>query len=351
MLNSYTWNLYLRAGGHDVVEMFKRNMNEHMTEEYPNEIERMRSVYSVIKRIVKADASGAGSVIDRYKRFVDPPKSIWYDVDDEIIFPGETLDEIYKHIGGVPTTKLQKFNQNLAFLSTFLTIEHPDRYVPYYFSKNYNVLEKIANEFGIGLPEIPLKENYKERFFHYEGICKVLLSFMEDNGLSPYELYAFLYDFAPNYIGGTESYYHKELPDPHAAYLIGIGAGYQRMFEKDFNFFYRCNKDAKAGDMIVMYLYTPFNEINYIGRVRTDCFIDPFDDYYHVTYMSFEERIEPFTLDMLRSDSEFNNLRCLRYKMRGVNGTELQASQYNHLLEKSGAQAKRLAERVDLNKQ
>lgn len=39
--------------------------------------------------------------------------------------------------------------------------------------------------------------------------------------MSLYTLYAFLYDFAPKYIGGTKSYLIKNLPEPKAAFFIG----------------------------------------------------------------------------------------------------------------------------------
>ena len=39
--------------------------------------------------------------------------------------------------------------------------------------------------------------------------------------MSPYEFCAFLYDFAPKYIGGIDSYIVKNLPSAKSAYYIG----------------------------------------------------------------------------------------------------------------------------------
>ena len=74
--------------------------------------------------------------------------------------------------------------------------------------------------FEIKLPAIPVKKDYKNRIYYYGEISKSLIQFAKDNSLSRYELYAFLYDFAPKYIGGTDSYIVKELPAPRSAYFI-----------------------------------------------------------------------------------------------------------------------------------
>ena len=38
MLNKYIWSLYLKSGGNDVVEMFRRNMEGKLTAEYADRI-------------------------------------------------------------------------------------------------------------------------------------------------------------------------------------------------------------------------------------------------------------------------------------------------------------------------
>ena len=70
-----------------------------------------------------------------------------------------------------------------------------------YFKHNFNVLNLIADEFDIDLPSLPKRKDYEGRFDYYGKICKVLHNFRIKNNMSTYELCAFLYDFAPKYIG------------------------------------------------------------------------------------------------------------------------------------------------------
>ena len=85
--------------------------------------------------------------------------------------------------------------------------------------------------------------------------------------MSPYELCAFLYDFAPKYIGGIDSYIIKELPEPKSAFFIG--GSKEDIFldeSKDVVTCWQCNPDTRAGDMIVMYLRTPISAVDSVWR-------------------------------------------------------------------------------------
>ncbi len=137
---------------------------------------------------------------------------------------GDLLDDLYKQYEvdfWNPADIFADFAEMLPYYSTNLAILNPDEYVPYYYRLNYNVLQKIADTFDIELPAIPAKKEYKKRFFFYADVSRALISYGKENNLSQYELYAFLYDFAPRYIGGKDSYIIKDLPEPHSAYFIG----------------------------------------------------------------------------------------------------------------------------------
>ena len=104
------------------------------------------------------------------------------------------------------------FSESVAYYTTFISLELPELFVPYYFQWNFNIFEMIAQEFEIDLPEMPIKKDYKGRFMYYGEICEALYEFRIKHNMSPYELYAFLYDFAPKYVGGIDSYIIKDLP-------------------------------------------------------------------------------------------------------------------------------------------
>lgn len=52
--------------------------------------------------------------------------------------------------------------------------------------------------------------------------------------MTQYELYAFLYDFAPKYIDAISSYIIKDIPNPKSAFFIG-GNCKDLFFSDDIN--------------------------------------------------------------------------------------------------------------------
>ena len=257
--------------------------------------------------------------------------------------PLEELYQLYKEDYGNQADIFAEFSFMLPFYSTNFTILYPDTYIPYYYRFNYNVLQKIANTFDIELPAIPAKKDYKKRFFHYADVSKALITFGKENDLSKYELYAFLYDFAPKYIGGTESYIIKDLPEPHSAYFIGAAESDRSLYEnKSIVTSWQCSPETRAGDMIVMYIRTPVSAVNSIWRACSLGFIDPFFFYYRCVYISSPIGIKPFSLTDIKKDPVFKELPIVRKNMQGINGVELKPSVYNYLVGKSKARVNML---------
>ena len=264
MLNPYVWKIYLEAGGQEIVNMFRRNLGENLTEEYVDQITLLQKSYCVMDDIIEESAVQIKDLIGFYAS----PEA----VQDEniIIDPEEQIETIYSNLldcFGSPADAFDNFALSLCYISTDLSIFFPEHFIPYYFRMNFNVLQKIANTFDIELPEIPVKKDYKGRFFYYQEISKTFISYMKLNELSVYELYAFLYDFAPKYVGGIDSYLVKELPAPESAYFIGADQD-DRFLTKNQNevTIWQCNPETRVGDMIVMYLRTPVSAVNSVWR-------------------------------------------------------------------------------------
>lgn len=152
--------------------------------------------------------------------------------------------------------------------------------------------------------------------------------------MSPYELWAFLYDFAPNYIGGMESYIIKDLPEPRGAFFIGGS-------EKDVGLkddklditVWQCNEDTRAGDMILMYFKTPDSAIDSVWRACSVGFIDPFFYYYRCTFIGKRVKINRVTQQMMKKDPIISKMPIVKKNMQGINGIELLPSEYNHLMD------------------
>lgn len=192
---------------------------------------------------------------------------------------------------------------------------------------------------------LPAKSDYKGRVWHYANICKALYSFRIENGLTLYELCAFLYDFAPKYIGGISSYIIKDLPTPKSAYFIG-GDGRNEDAVAEDNpqniTRWQCSPDTRAGDMIVMYLRTPISAISSIWRAQSVGFIDPFFWYYRMTYIGIPIKIQRIPLPQIKADVIFGKMWIVKKNMQGINGVELMPSEYNHIVDLAGQEIPRL---------
>ena len=331
MLNKYTWELYLRSGGCEVVRFFEKQLAEHYTNEYAEVIFDLHRCYCPMHSVGKMIKSD----LLRMKDYIDD--GIWILEEGDYCIES-ALDELYN---SVLTSDCQSdkdafdgFASNIASITTQLAIELPGLFVPYYFQYNFNVLEKIAKEFGIELPEIPLKKAYKDRILYYGDICGALYDFRMDNNLSAYELCAFLYDFAPKYIGGIDSYIIKSIPEPVGAYFIG--ASHDDLFladNADEICCWQCNPDTMPGDMIVMYMRSPDSKIDSVWRSVSEGFNDPFFYYYRCTYIANPQKVRPISLEELRTDPVYRGLPIVRKNMQGVNGVELLPTIYNRMVD------------------
>lgn len=339
MLNNYMWQIYLRAGGDEVVEMFRRNLTKEYTPEYAEEIRKLHSVYCPSESISEDIYLQLREVLEFNVHNVSHIRKRRYGIKDRFQrYYGEYYDTTQK-----PKENFEEFIYNLACHTTLLHVKFPNTFIPYYFKFNFNVLQLIADEFEIELPEIPLKKEYKGRFLYYGEICKALTKFRRENRLSPYELCAFLYDFAPNYIGGIDSYIVKDLPEPKGAYFIG-GAKNDIFLSDDVNTLtpWQCSPETRAGDMIVMYLRTPISAIESIWRSVSVGFNDPFFYYYRCTYIGKPVAIDKITQKQLQHDPILGEMPIVRKNMQGINGVELKPSEYNHLMELAKAKVFRL---------
>ena len=338
MLNKYIWQLYLDAGGEKTVKVFEDNFTKGMKKEYVDMITELHRIYHVSDSILD----------DERKQLNDLCKYLWVSYDSPFL-----LTDLYDRLINGSRTDSQAFDElswSIAYFSTLFSYFCPDIYVPYYFKFNYNVLEMIAEAFGIELPKIPKKVDYKGRFFFYEDICHALHDFRRKNELTPYELYAFLYDFAPKYIGGVDSYIITDLPEPKAAYFIG-GSKDDSFLENNEEHItpWQCNPETKAGDMIVMYIRTPISAIDSVWRSCSVGFNDPFFYYYRCTYISNPKSINRIGLNDMKKDDVLGKLPIVRKNMQGVNGVELKPSEYARILKLGKCKAQAIKYTSDIS--
>lgn len=344
MLNEYIWQLYLKSGGKDVVDMFEQNFTKELTDGYCKNIGMFlkniccseQDIVDKLNLLKNAIAEcNSTTIFESGEYTIESAMKYVYEFirdDDDI-----SSKEVFEH-----------FSNRMIDYTTALAKDMPELFVPYYYQYNFNMLEKIAEEFDIELPSIPLKKDYEGRFYYYGKICEVLQDFRDVYNLSPFELYAFLYDFAPKYIGGVDSYIIKDLPEPKSAFLIGSPAqtNYIQYEHNDITF-WQCNPETRVGDMVLMYERTPVSAITTIWRSVSIGFNDPFFYYYRCTYISHPKKVKKISLNQLKEDNVFKNIGIIRKNMIGVNGVELKPSEYNYLMDLVEADVPRIEFSLD----
>ena len=150
------------------------------------------------------------------------------------------------------------FCDNIVYFSVLDYVQIPDM-IPYFFPRLYNVLESIAETFEMELPNLPSRRAYKDRFLFYYKLAAALMTYREEQEWSSAELCAFLYDFAPKFVGGTNWIWSK-LPEPSAAFVIGAPPDADEWLSrgcKENSFAWQGNPETQPGDVILLYQWTP----------------------------------------------------------------------------------------------
>ena len=362
MINRYVWELYLKSGGEQTINFFRDNLYEHYSSDYALGIRRMQEYYCVSKGIIddtEWQLQALDSVISEGAPDEWQPEDEELSDDELVVQAIKDIDEIfeneYNYILSEEKSDKSAFqycSYNLPGLSTLFSFNHPDIFVPYYFCCNYNILNMIAETFDIELPELPKKADYRARTWHYANLCKAFYKFRVENNLTYCEFCAFLYDFAPHYIGGVDSYIIEDLPEPKAAYFVGGGGDNADAEAENYvgeKMYWQCNPATRAGDMIVMYLRTPISAISSVWRSMSIGFIDPFFYYYRCTYIGMPKKLSRIPLAEIKSDSILSKMPIVAKNMQGINGVELKPSEYNYIVSKAGKDLPRLENALSEN--
>lgn len=303
MFNAYVWANYLAAGGKNIVRLFSRSQRAPFAEEYLPTIRALRSAYCPDATVIDEGIQQLRDLAHdmRGKSFARRQKGQTIDAVMSMLH-----DEIYAGGNTSENALFSCFSGSMDYFTTYLFMTAPDIFIPYYFKYNFNIFEKILQTFGIIIPEMPLKRHYRKRFLYYGEICRALRNFRKQHNLSPYELCAFLYDFAPKYLGGVKSYLIEKLPEPRGIFCIG---GSEDDFflknQKSSVICWQCAPEALAGDLAIMYLRSPVSAFDSIWKVVSTGFNDPFFYYYRCAYIEKMQSIPRISLHELRKDSVF----------------------------------------------
>jgi hypothetical protein len=235
---------------------------------------------------------------------VNVPKLVHDAVSPRQFADMEVATEYYRHVlvpEGIPCDITDKNGEDgvLSFfergseewydyvtsISLGLYWAYPSFFLPYDFRCKFNQLEEIHAEFNIPLPPIPGKFKKEDRGLYYLSINQVWQEFRQLHGLSPAEMCAFLYDFAPQ---STIPLNADDLPSPSKIWLITGGSWDIETVDKatpDMISRWGGNAAIRRGDILLLYLASPRKAISSVWRACTDGFIDPFFHYHGTVWI------------------------------------------------------------------
>ncbi len=126
-----------------------------------------------------------------------------------------------------------------------------------------------------------------------------------------------------------------EMPEPTNIWLTGGSKDDYKVFLenpiKGENSAWTCNENAKHGDIIVMYVLSPYSCIQSIWRAEIDGIYTPFNFYNSRTRVTNGILIPQITLNELKADEYFSKLPITRKNFQGVNGVQFSATDYKEL--------------------
>ncbi len=337
-LNKFIWNNYKESkDGQEVISFFEHNeFNEILSkfidrknkslEDYNNTL----NAFSYCEFEFDEDKDVVEKAKNLFKYFIDNGLTLEYEEGEFLYFEKEEFDYLLDIIEPY---------------SLYLFDVLPDYFFPYFFKLEFTKLQKICDTFNVNIPKVPLRKNKEERLYFYLELCDIFFEFRKTNNLNPFEFCAFLYDFAPKYIGFEQT---EDLPEPTNIWLCGGAKGdypYLSKATSKTTYFWQGNEDTKRGDIVIMYCLSPKSNIEFICRAINDGIRDPFFHYYGSITLGHIDKVEPIHISQIKTDEYLKNLPIVKKNLQGVNGTSINNEDYKrilHLLEEKGEDISRL---------
>jgi hypothetical protein len=223
----------------------------------------------------------------------------------------------------------------LTELSVGLYTCFPDYYFPYLFENQFYLFEQICSIFNIPLPELPKKKHFDKRLTYYFELCRVFYEFRKSLNLSPSELCAFLYSFAPNFISLETD---NELPQPMKVWIVGAGINnngdpeFLDSVNENTISSWQCNIDTRRGDIVLVYCLAPRSYIHSIWRAKTDGYINPFFYFYSQVWLCNPIKTAHVTYEDLRNAPILAQNGLVKSFMQGLTGRRFNHQEYEAIL-------------------
>lgn len=357
--NKFVWNLYCKSEeGRRAIE---RDVSEYSSSDPANRFHnafshQMYYCETANDEIVENGISGFEEVNLRelIKEFateqsvtdIDSAEKFFTGMVDEYVVwqdekQGKSIDRVFGGGTDNPACYADAYG-SIDGLSAGLHDAHPDYFVPYLFARRFDEFEKICHSFDIPLPQIPGKLQKRERALYYLCINRALHEFRLQYELSPKELNAFLYDFAPK---SLESRNEPDLPPASRVWFAigGVGGngdfGYLDSADATSVSYWQGNLETRKGDIILMWCASPRSYLHSVWRALDDGFNDPFFYFYSLIRVGQPVKIDPIPFSEFSKHPKLGSKPAVRAHFQGSSGTPFSLEDYAaicELLQKKG---------------
>lgn len=267
---------------------------------------------------------------------IDAAEAFFTKIADEyVIWPhehnGKTFDKVFGG-GSDNSACYSDIYSSISGLSAGLHDAHPDFFVPYFFARHFDEFERICRSFCIPLPEVPGKLQKRERALYYLHINRALYEFRKQHELSPRELNAFLYDFAPKNLGRQQK--SEALPRPSRVWFVIGGVGGNGDFEyldsadeKSVSY-WQGSLETRKGDIILMWCASPRSYLHSVWRALDDGFNDPFFYFYSLIRVGLPTKTTPLAFSEFSRHPILGSKPAVRAHFQGASGTAFTVEEY-----------------------
>lgn len=225
---------------------------------------------------------------------------------------------------------------NIDAFSLGLHDVFPEYFVPFLFRWKFDQFSAICRHFNLLIPPPPGKTQRRDRAFYYLPLNEALQEFRRRHQLTPPELIAFLYDFAPRVLAAEQD---AELPPPSRVWFTMGGVNSNRDFEfldqadGSSTAVWQGNVETRRGDVILMWCVAPRSYLHSIWRALDDGFADPFFCFYSSMRIGRCIKLPPVCFKEFMEDPVLAANKSVRAHFQGAGGKPFPLEDYLVLLE------------------
>jgi len=212
----------------------------------------------------------------------------------------------------------------------------PEYFVPFLFRWRFDQFSAICRHFSLPIPLPPGKAPGRDRALYYLALNEPLQEFRRRHRLTPPELVAFLYDFAPRVLAAEQD---SELPPTSRVWFTMGGVNNNGDFDLldqadgTSTVVWQGNVETRRGDVILMWCVAPRSYLHSVWRALDDGFADPFFYFYSSMRIGRCIKLPPVRFKEFMDHPVLALNKSVRAHFQGAGGKPFPLEDYLVLLE------------------